>query len=1045
MRLLLVHLSDIHITNSTDHIINKSSAIVDAVKNLDLELNLCVVVISGDIAYSGTSEQYEIVFDFLSKINNGLSQKLCHKIKGEKVPIHFILVPGNHDCQFSGATAVREHNLETAYSKMKEPEFQDLFLEVQQPFFDFLGCIANFESASTLDPDYDKRIAHEYEISLHDEKISFICLNTAWVSRKKEKQGTIVFPTEAIPARRDGYELVVTVQHHPFNWLESNNARILKKKIEKIADVMLTGHEHDSSRRTQFIDSSEIVTHIEGAMLQDSADTATSQFNAIVINTSDKRQKFVYFSWSEHEKLYLPSRTAGCNTDVSLQLEWEDLPLNKARKNLVFEIDSSFKKFLDDPGVALKHRRGNLILSDFFVFPNLTEINYLTNSSPRTAKAEHILDLVLSEERLLITGDTQSGKTSLGKILFQRLSGLGKIPLWLSGAETKRLSLNDDDLYAYLEECFVKQYSPRALNQYRQLDRERRVIIIDDYDKLQMPPNKKQRLASLFAKYAGHVLLLAYDFAQGIDEITRPAGEVLFSQFRIQPLNQVLRGDLIDRWFALHNEIDQQDRSIAQKIAEVRKNLNTIVGVNYVPSFPVYVLSILQAAEADIPINSNASTHGYFYELFIKATLLKNRSQKEYDLILSYLSFLAYRVFESRAREFSAQEFQNYHGQYEHRYDLQRSYEAIRSQLLDQGVLKFDGEFFTFRYEYLYYFFVANYFKMFLHTSDVRAHITQLSRRLFRSESANILLFLAHLSRDPYIINEMLAAAKEHYQLIVPASLERDVDFINRIQERIESVVYEEIDIKESQRGYLEQLDRTDDTQRIWEARTDALEESHALIDPVAQLGAALRSMQILGQILKNFVGSIEADTKLNIVRECLGIGLRMLTFVISLFEQNENEFLHEIVDILKTKYPSATNEQTAKRAQQVILALSRLASFGVIKRISQAVGSPDLNRTYSRILEATPSAANKLINAALALEHAGDFPERLVVNLADEFSKNYLAHWILQAVVLDNFAVFPIAPHVKQRMCDKLSVQYKPSKFFDQTRRLILDHPKGE
>ncbi len=58
MKLMLLHLSDIHITSEDNSITQKYPYIVDAVKNLDYELDMCVVMVTGDIAYSGQEYQY---------------------------------------------------------------------------------------------------------------------------------------------------------------------------------------------------------------------------------------------------------------------------------------------------------------------------------------------------------------------------------------------------------------------------------------------------------------------------------------------------------------------------------------------------------------------------------------------------------------------------------------------------------------------------------------------------------------------------------------------------------------------------------------------------------------------------------------------------------------------------------------------------------------------------------------------------------------------------------------------------------------------------
>lgn len=68
MRLLLVHLSDLHITNSQDPTLNRNLQIADSVKNLDYTLDLCIVAITGDLTYSGKEDQYALAWNFLQKL-----------------------------------------------------------------------------------------------------------------------------------------------------------------------------------------------------------------------------------------------------------------------------------------------------------------------------------------------------------------------------------------------------------------------------------------------------------------------------------------------------------------------------------------------------------------------------------------------------------------------------------------------------------------------------------------------------------------------------------------------------------------------------------------------------------------------------------------------------------------------------------------------------------------------------------------------------------------------------------------------------------------
>ncbi|GAH12825.1 unnamed protein product, partial [marine sediment metagenome] len=59
MKLLLLHISDIHFFQGENQILNKKKAIVDVLKNYFSDVKHCVIVVTGDIAFSGKKIEYE--------------------------------------------------------------------------------------------------------------------------------------------------------------------------------------------------------------------------------------------------------------------------------------------------------------------------------------------------------------------------------------------------------------------------------------------------------------------------------------------------------------------------------------------------------------------------------------------------------------------------------------------------------------------------------------------------------------------------------------------------------------------------------------------------------------------------------------------------------------------------------------------------------------------------------------------------------------------------------------------------------------------------
>jgi hypothetical protein len=61
-----------------------------------------VIVVSGDIAFSGGKEEYAIAVPKLQAVKAELARRL------RDVPIHSLAVPGNHDCDFHEPGSIRE-------------------------------------------------------------------------------------------------------------------------------------------------------------------------------------------------------------------------------------------------------------------------------------------------------------------------------------------------------------------------------------------------------------------------------------------------------------------------------------------------------------------------------------------------------------------------------------------------------------------------------------------------------------------------------------------------------------------------------------------------------------------------------------------------------------------------------------------------------------------------------------------------------------------------------------------------------------------------
>lgn len=218
MKILLVHLSDIHVKRDDDHVLGKAGKIANAVRNLEHDLAACFLVVSGDSAFSGAEGQYWDVLGMLQELRESLISYLRTDVE-----VRFVVVPGNHDCDFKAANEVRGTLVDAVEREAVAVPKESLVTTctaVQDTFFEYKEQLDEEQEAN------GDRLYYEYRFEVGGRKVLFRCYNTAWLSRLHEKQGQLLYPVEAAAEKVQGFDLTVTVFHHPYNWLQHENARV---------------------------------------------------------------------------------------------------------------------------------------------------------------------------------------------------------------------------------------------------------------------------------------------------------------------------------------------------------------------------------------------------------------------------------------------------------------------------------------------------------------------------------------------------------------------------------------------------------------------------------------------------------------------------------------------------------------------------------------------------------------------------------------------------------------------------------------------------
>lgn len=1064
MKVLLLQLSDIHFHDGRPNpAAGHAGLIVQAVRNLEYDLDRCVIVLSGDIAYGGRESEYLLAVSLVGAVQQGL----LHELRGSP-PVTVVGTPGNHDCILVPEPKARSYTIDGLLRQQCPDIDENVVAECTEPqsqFFQFLDLVDEGREGD--------RLVHEYRLGEDNDALFIRCYNTAWLSRIPENQGDLYFPVERMIDAPDVPGVVISVFHHPYHWLRQGNYREFRKRIEAFSDLVLTGHEHMGDLR-QAVSALGASLYVEGAALQPHGWGETAGFNVVLLDTLARTQRVIRFAWSG--ELY--SRRGS-------EPEWEpfQIPL---RRTGAFDLLEESERWLDDLELTVKHpTAGHVKLSDVFVPNDLEAGGEVGGHDGRLLRGEMLAGEVLLAKRLVITGPEKSGKTAVAKLLFRSLMREGLVPIFI---DARTANLRADRLNEDLAELCTRLYGAKSVEAYSQLDRARRVLIVDDAHRLHLKGQPVALLVSRMCEAADHVVLFANDLVQSLGEATYGgpdgAGTAKFDYLRLQEMGHERRHQLAERWYSLDPTVANDPAVLSRKVIEAKKMVDGVVGLNFVPAYPVFLIPILQGHDSQHGLDLSASTYGYFYELLIKSSLLEGSPAKDMDIRLAYLTHLAAKMLRSGVEEVTEAELLKIHQQFMEERLVEIRFTSLVQELVRRGVLTDKHGCYQFRYRYIRYYFTARHLAETIQSAETQTHLQHLTENLHSDEEANQLLFLAHLSRDQSIINGMLRQAERVFAKATKAALkgtltrgsEKAAHLFEALPRGSEAehsldLAVDDRPVVERQRALMRALDESNgegdsDTELeidgVARASTNpsptqlaelVMEEEdistlQVQLDAVQEImqrfAVAYRTLQILGQTVKNFPGSMRGDEKLQVVDAAYGVGLRTLGALLELLNATADVAREGIAEAIRKTDPLAPDSVVWEKAQRTISGLAHMASHALIRRIASAIGSRDLDPVYDRLLTADPTPAMEVVRMAIRLEQFSEqLPREEIERLATTFKGVHpRAHEVLRHLVYSYLQMYEVGYVEKQAVCSHLGISYTKVVATNPDRKLLRKGP---
>jgi hypothetical protein len=717
------------------------------------------------------------------------------------------------------------------------------------------------------------------------------------------------------------------------------------------------------------------------------------------------------------------------------------------QKSLVPEINSNFLNYLDDPAATFSHSQVDTInLQDIYVAPDLKDLNDAKKTTGyKTINLEELTGAIdVDGIRYVIIGNESAGKTTAAKFLFRNYFNYGLLPILVKGNEFNN-NIRTDAIRKIVESKIAEQYDePFYLKDFHN---DRFLIIIDDFHKAAKGNNKYwSALMANVQKAFSHVIVTG-NTLMPVENVSRRNPFDNFKIFSILEFGPKLRSELVTKWYTLGIEDRFFDKNeLLRKHDNAIAHIKTIMGKSYISAYPFYLLSMLQALESGNVQNPNYSIHGFYYELIINEAFSRAiKDKKEISLYYNYLTIFAFYLFSQDTKEVTLEEFNQFHLAYCDKHDLTYSVDTIIETFETAKLLIVNHRIFI-KEKYVYYFFVAKYIANNISKPEIKEIVTKMIVRIFKDEYAAITMFVTHLSKDEFIIEELIKNAESLFSDIPPAKLEDDIRAINDMVNRLPDQVLELVEVDQKRIEELEEQEKAEREEKEKEFDTEQqnydyidLEADISRIDFLARLTLAVKTIDILGQVTKKHWGEIDGERKLELVLSTYNLGLRTLNVYLRFVQNNSKEIIEHLSELVIEKHIKdrfELKEAIEEATQDFIFKLCFMSSWGLTKRVSNSIGYDKLKNSFQKALAIQPSNAVKLIDLSIKLGYAG-IPMDEVEEYKKEMEKSKLSFVILQNLVIDHMYMFDTKYQIKDQVCSILGISMKDQLRIDATSKV--------
>jgi len=211
------------------------------------------------------------------------------------------------------------------------------------------------------------------------------------------------------------------------------------------------------------------------------------------------------------------------------------------------------------------------------------------------------------------------------------------------------------------------------------------------------------------------------------------------------------------------------------------------------------------------------------------------------------------------------------------------------------------------------------------------------------------------------------------------------------------------------------------------------INEDISELDIIVKINSAFKTIEVLGQILKNNYGKMTNPVILDLVEETYLIGLRTLSVFFTVIEENTDFLVNHIISLVD-KNEIEDKERIKELSKRILFNICNQISYNFIKKVSDSLGTQNLENSYEQVLLKHEFNSVKLIDFSIKIDHFKRFPNTEMSKLKDEFDRFPLSMQVMKRMVINYLKLFPTTYEQKQKILSFLNIEMSEQRRIDAT-----------